>query len=125
MDNEIRAAGIVVPANPKNPVAKAEHIQMPDGSRLRPAFPVVAGKSGDVLEPERFYEFGAVAGLEVTLAERNDGLAHEYWLQFVPQEGFTGLTITPEPGWTVEPQYPVGKTVRVGIWNGMAVMGIV
>lgn len=124
----IRVAGMLEPANPKNPVAKAEHIEMPDGSRLsdfNPVYPVKAAQSGAVLEPETFYQFGEVSELAVTLAQKEDGKAHEYWFDFEPAEGFAGLTITPEPRWMVDPQYPVGKRCLVGIVMGMAVMGIV
>lgn len=108
------------------PAARAEDIQMPDGSRLsafNPVFPVEPGAG--VLEPEKFYDFGSVAELAVTLAEKHDGKAHEYWLRFEPQEGFAGLTISPEVKWVSEPQYPVGKTCVVGICMGMAVMAVV
>lgn len=105
----------------------AEDVRMPDGSRLSgfsPVMPVLPGTA--VLEPEKFYVFeNPVAELTLTLAQADDGKAHEYWFQFVPTEGFTGLTITPAPVWRGEPQYPAGKTCRVGIWMGMAVMAVV
>ena len=76
-----------------------------------------------VLEPEKYYEFGAVDVLTVTLAEKNDGKAHEYAFEFIPAEDFQGLTITPAPVWMREPQYPAGKRCIVSIVRGMAVMG--
>ena len=108
------------------PAVKAEHVQMPDGTPLsafNPVFPVLPGE--DVLQPETHYNFGSVTELSVTLAEKNDDKAHEYWFQFDPQDGFQGLTITPEVKWVNDPQYPVGKTCLVGIVMGMAVIAIV
>ena len=123
---ELRAAGIIVPANPKNPVARAEHIEMPDGSRLsefNTAYPVKAGQSGDVLDPETFYQFGEVGGLEVTLGGNQDGMAHEYILTFTPLEGFVKPVITPEPVWLGDPQFPAGKLCVVSVLGGLAVSG--
>lgn len=109
------------------PAVNAADVEMPDGSRLsefNPTYPVEAGVSGQTIEPERHYVFGSVAELDVTLAQKDDNKAHEYWFDFEPTEGFAGLTITPEPRWMVEPQYPAGKRCMVGIVMGMAVMGI-
>lgn len=86
---------------------------------------IKAAESGAVLEPGVWYEFGEVGELNVTLAQKDDGKAHEYWFDFEPAEGFAGLNVTPEPRWMVDPQYPVGKRCLVGIVMGMAVMGIV
>ena len=76
-----------------------------------------------VLEPETYYEFGSVDSLEVTLAEKVDGKAHEYMFEFIPSEGFQGLTITPEPQWLKPPQYPAGRRCVVSIVRGLAVSG--
>lgn len=112
-------------ANGADPVVEAKDVQMPDGSRLsefNPVFPALEGAA--VLEPEKHYVFGAVAELAVTLAQKDDGKAHEYWFEFEPEEGFAGLTIDPAPKWVGDPQYPAGKTCLVGICMGMAVMAI-
>lgn len=74
-----------------------------------------------VLEPETYYEFGSVDSLEVTLAEKVDGKAHEYMFEFVPGESFQGLTITPEPQWIKAPQYPAGRRCVVSIIRGVGV----
>lgn len=76
-----------------------------------------------IIEPGIYYQFGEVDALDLTLAEKNNGLAHEYLFEFIPSEGFTGLTITPEPRWIGEPQYPVGKRCIVSVQMGLAVMG--
>ena len=91
-----------------------------DGLDVTP--PVAAG--AEVLEPEIYYQFGEVSELAVELAQKEDGKAHLYQFEFVPAEDFAGLTITPEPVWCNEPQYPVGKRVLVAVQMGMAVMGI-
>lgn len=75
------------------------------------------------IEPEKYYDFGSVESLTVTLAEKADGRAHEYTFEFTPAEAFQRLTITPAPVWLREPQYPVGKRCVVSIVQGMAVMG--
>lgn len=105
------------------PAVKAEHVEMPDGTRLddlTTVYPVVAGAAE--LQPDRFYDFGEVSALAVTLAEVDDNLAHEYCFEFIPTAGFTGLTISPEVRWGCDPQYPVGKTCQVSILRGLAVM---
>lgn len=106
------------------PAVKAEDVEMSDGSRLsafNPVYPVENGKA--TLEPEIYYQFGEVEALAVTLTDKEDGKAHEYTFEFIPAEGFQGPTITPEPAWIGEPQYPVGKKCIVSICMGMAVMG--
>lgn len=111
--------------NGRDPVADASDILMPDGKRLSefdPAFPVMEG--AQVLEPEKHYVFGEVTHLAVVLDRMDDGLAHEYWFEFQPKEGFSGLTISPEVKWITDPQYPVGKTCTVGVYMGMAVMAV-
>ena len=84
--------------------------------------PILAGAAN--IEPERYYAFGEVDSLAITLAEKADGRAHLYQFEFVPTEAFSGLTITPEPVWCNDAQYPVGKRVLVAVQMGMAVMGI-
>ena len=58
----------------------------------------------------------------VTLSDKGDGKAHEYVFEFIPAEGFSELTISPDVLWLVEPQYPAGKRCLVSICMGMAVM---
>ena len=83
--------------------------------------PVLPG--AETIEPEKYYEFGPVDSLTVTLKEMQDNRAYEYAFEFVPAEDFQGLTITPAPVWMREPQYPAGKRCSVSIVRGMAVMG--
>lgn len=74
-----------------------------------------------LLQPETYYEFGPVDSLEVTLAEKVDGKAHEYMFEFIPSDGFQGLTITPEPQWNKAPQFPAGRRCIVSIIRGVGV----
>lgn len=114
---------------PKNggsfPMVDAEDVLMPDGKRLdelelQGAYPVTEGVAE--LQPEKYYTFGEVSTLAVTLVEADDGLAHEYCFEFIPTADFQGLSITPEVKWACDPQYPAGKTCQVSILRGVAVM---
>lgn len=114
-------------AKPKNNGAfalmDACDVEMPDGSRLSDlsvSYPVVDGETE--LQPEQYYVFGEVDSLSVTLAEVDDGKAHEYCFEFVPAGNFTQLTVTPAPAWVSQPQYPAGKTCQVSILRGIGVM---
>ena len=103
----------------------AEDIEMPDGKRLsdwNPAYPVADGNGVPTLKPETFYQFGEVSGLEVTIADNGDGLAHEYVFSFIPADDFGELIISPNVKWMVDPQYPAGKTCVVSVCMGLAVM---
>ena len=106
------------------PVAEAEDIAMPDGSRVSDisagVYPVLEGV--EELQPEKFYNFGETAGLSLTLAEADDGKAHEYCFEFIPLEGFTGLTISPEPSWATPCVFTTGDIHQVSILRGVGVM---
>jgi hypothetical protein len=105
------------------PVVEAEDVAMPDGTRLSElsvSYPLADAAA--VLEPEQYYVFGEVNSLAVTLAEVDDGKIHEYCFEFIPTEDFTELTITPEPRWARDPQYPAEKTCQVSIVRGVGVM---
>lgn len=84
------------------------------------SYPVQDG--GVDLQPEQYYTFGEVDSLYVNLVEVDDGKVHEHCFEFIPTEDFEGLTITPEPKWATEPQYPAGKTCQVSILRGIGVM---
>lgn len=89
-------------------------------SELSVSYPIQDG--GVDLQPERYYTFGEVDSLSVNLVEVDDGKVHEHCFEFIPTEDFDGLTITPEPKWANEPQYPAGKTCQVSILRGIGVM---
>lgn len=113
---------------PKNngsfPLVDAVDIEMPDGRRLDElaleAYPVTEGVAQ--LQPERFYDFGTVSTLAVTLTDVDDGLAHEYCFEFVAAEDFEGFSVTPEPRWTSPTQIIPNKTHQVSILRGIGVM---
>lgn len=84
------------------------------------AYPVTAG--AQELQPEKFYDFGEVSTLSVTLVEMADGLAHEYCFEFVAAADFDALSITPEPRWHSTPRITPGKTHQVSIVRGIGVM---
>lgn len=106
------------------PVAEAADIAMPDGSRLSDfsggVYPEAEGATE--LLPEKYYVFGETAGLSLTLAEADDGKAHEYCFEFVPTEGFTGLKISPEPSWATPCVFTTGDIHQVSILRGVGVM---
>lgn len=110
-------------------VVDAVDVEMPDGTRLPEAlenlqgaagYPVVKGE-GEIL-PEKYYTFSRVDSLSVTLVPVDDAKAHEYCFEFIPSENFTGLSISPEPRWVSEPQFPAGKTCQVSILMGIGVI---
>lgn len=74
------------------------------------------------LLPEKYYVFGEVGSLAVTLKAMSDGLAHEYAFEFVAAENFNGFSVSPAPRWNVEPQIVPGKTYQVSILRGIGVM---
>lgn len=84
------------------------------------AYPVTAG--AQELQPEKFYDFGEVSTLSVTLVEMDDGLAHEYCFEFVAAEDFDALSISPEPRWHTTPRITPGNTHQVSIVRGIGVM---
>ena len=100
-------------------MAAAELREDLDGLDVTP--PVAAG--AEVLEPEIYYQFGEVSELAVELVQMPEDRAYEYIFEFTPTADFAGLTITPEPRWIREPQYPAGKRCVVSIVRGLAVMG--
>lgn len=122
------AVEVIDTIKPKNggdfPIVEAEDVRMPDGTRLSDlsTTPKLADGASEI-QPDRYYVFGEISGLDLTLVEADDGKAHEYCFEFIPAEDFTGLTITPEVRWVSEPQYPAGKTCQVSILRGLAVMG--
>ena len=72
-------------------------------------------------EAETFYQFGEVGELNATLAQKDDGKAHEYILMFTPLAGFDKPVIVPEPVWLGKPQFPAGEVCVVSVLNGLAV----
>lgn len=112
---------------PKNgqgfPLVESEDVEMPDGTRLSDlslCYPLADGAA--VLQPDQYYVFGEVSELSVSLAEADDGKAHEYCFEFIPTSSFKGLNITPEVKWAREPQIQPGKVHQVSILRGIGVL---
>lgn len=123
------AVNVIDTLKPKNngsfPIVEAQDVAMPDGTRLSENnfgnYKITEGTPE--IEPGKYYVFGEVSELAVSLIDGDETTANEYVFEFVPMEGFAGLTITPEPAWIAPPQYPKGKTCQVSILRGLAVMG--
>ena len=110
------------------PMVDAVDIDMGDDVRLPEvlddirdsmAYSIVEGDHE--IKPEHYHVFGEVESLAVTLVELDDEKAHEYVFEFTPADGFAGLTISPEPVWLGDPQFPIGKPCIVSIVRGKAV----
>ena len=78
-------------------------------SNREPSFPI-SGKAYAKLN----------ISLDVT-ARRPDGY-HDMLMLMQTVSICDELTITPEPKWANEPQYPAGKTCQVSILRGIGVM---
>ena len=107
----------------------AADVELPDGKRLDAVieelddrFPLEELSGTAVLKPEKYYVFGEVSELSVTLEEPEDGKVHEYYFEFSPTEDFGGLNISPEPKWVSAPQFVAGKTCQVSIVRGIGVL---
>lgn len=83
-------------------------------------YDIAAGTS--TIEPGKYYTFGEVSSLDITLAEADDTVANEYYFEFIPSSNFAGLSISPVTRWATPPQYPAGKTCQVSILRGIGVM---
>jgi hypothetical protein len=108
----------------KFPIAEAVDIEMPDGTRLSEV-PFGSYKIADgteAIEPGTYYTFGEVDSLAITLVESDTSVANEFCFEFIPSENFTGMIITPEPKWVIDPQFPAGKTCQVSILRGIGVI---
>lgn len=119
------AIGITGKFKPKGdfPLMDAEDIEMPDGSRLSEYNLSMKLEDGvSEIQPDTYYVFGEVSKIAVTLAEVDDGKAHEYCFEFVAADDFDGFSITPAPRWTGPVQVVPGKTHQVSILRGIGVM---
>lgn len=112
---------------PKNgqgfPLVEAEDVEMPDGTRLSDlslCYPLADGAAE--LQPDRYYVFGKVSELSLTLAEVDDGKVHEYCFEFIPTGSFTELNITPEVKWATPCVFTAGDIHQVSILRSVGVM---
>lgn len=84
-------------------------------------YPIVETKN-TTLEPDKYYVFGTVDSLSVTLQNIDDGYAHEYCFEFTIADEFYGMSITPEPKWVDDPVIEHNKTYQVSILRGIGVI---
>ena len=140
VDTYIRVADTIKPLHDEDfPIVESRYVSMPDDSRLSDFYNelsdisiamelVGVAEEGNTdieytIDPGKYYDFSEVRSLSVTLAEAEDSThVHEYCFEFIPADGFSGLTISPQPRWVNEPQYTVGSVCQVSILRGIAVM---
>lgn len=91
-----------------------------DESYTPKAYELSEGMS--TIDPDKYYVFGEVDELSVTLNDTDDGRVHEYIFEFIPSANFTTLTINPEPKWVNDIQIVPGKIHQVSIVRGIGVM---
>lgn len=105
-------------------VAKSYIIQ-PDSNgkgTLAEPLPIIVESTAEQLQPDIYQVYGEVDGLDITLVEKDDGRLHEYAFEFIPKDGFTGMTVTPEVKWVQNPKYSEGRVHQVSIVRGVGVM---
>ena len=105
-------------------VAKSYIIQ-PDSNgkgTLAEPLPIIVESTAAQLQPDIYQVYGEVDGLDITLVEKDDGRIHEYTFEFIPKEGFTGLTVTPEVKWVSTPVFPPGKTCQISVMRGVGIL---
>lgn len=87
-----------------------------------PLYPLVSGTGATTIEPDKFYTFGTVDSLDLTLANVNDGYLHEYCFEFIAGDNFSELTVSPSVTWANDPLYEKGRTYQVSIMRGIGVI---
>lgn len=130
-DGSIELIGGLIQANNKDfPLVDASAVQVDDtGKRLNQAleemrsasYPIVETTETN-LEPDKYYVFGTVDSLVVTLQDIDDGYTHEHCFEFTTADEFYGMRITPEPKWVDEPSIESNKTYQVSILRGIGVI---
>lgn len=76
-----------------------------------------------VIEPDKFYEFGEVANLAISLAEPEEGKVGNYIFQFsCPADAGTILSLPIDLMWNETPTIIEGKTYQVSVLNKLAML---
>lgn len=75
------------------------------------------------LQPNRYYIFGEMAELTITLAEGEEGKLNEYMFEFTSGTAPTTLTLPESVKWMGEHTIEASKTYQVSIVNNIAVIG--
>jgi archaellum component FlaC len=84
--------------------------------------PQIVIPDSTTLVPDKYYVFGLVSKLDVTLQDVDDGYAHEYIFEFTAGEPFAGLSISPEPRWANTAVFEPNKTYQISILRGIGVI---
>lgn len=83
----------------------------------------IIGTTTKELLPNKYYIFGEVATLELTLAKGEDGKLNEYMFEFTSGTTPTVLNLPEEIKWIGDNMIEASKTYQVSIINNIAVMG--
>lgn len=75
------------------------------------------------LQPNRYYIFGEMPSLTITLAEGEEGKLNEYMFEFTSGTTPTTLTLPESVKWMGEHTIEASKTYQVSIVNNIAVIG--
>ena len=75
------------------------------------------------IEPDKFYKWGAVPSLALTLIAPNDGYAGAYLFQFTsPVNAATSLSLPVGIRWNETPNIEANKTYQVSILDSLAII---
>lgn len=105
-------------------IAKSYVIQ-PDSNgkgTLAEPLPIIVESTAAQLQPDIYQVYGEVDGLDITLVEKDDGRIHEYTFEFIPKEGFTGLTVTPEVKWVNDLHFEPNRIHQASIVRGVGIL---
>lgn len=75
------------------------------------------------IQPNRYYIFGEVASLTITLAAGEEGKLNEYMFEFTSGVTATTLSLPETIKWMGDNAIEASKTYQVSILNNIAVMG--
>lgn len=75
------------------------------------------------LQPNKYYIFGEVATLTITLAAGEENVLAEYMFEFTSGTTPTKLSLPEDVKWIGESTIEASKTYQVSIVNNIAVMG--
>lgn len=84
---------------------------------------VEPGETTITLEPDKFYKWGGVSALNITLNAPKEGCVGSYYFQFTcPADTATSLALPVDIVWAETPTIKAGMTYQVSIVNGLAVI---
>ena len=93
------------------------------GSSDGGAYPAVSMTDASAeISPNKFYKWGEIAALTITLGAETDGITNEYCFEFVSGYTATTLTVPDTIRWVQEPTIEAGKTYQVSILNQIGVI---